>query len=100
MKNCLQKQKKLLAKLDNEGKLIKYKWLYFKASYVNEFDFREYNSLKDLLNEIYYRNLKIEDAERKQDKFMVVLDALDKYKTRKPYYETARKNILINPKKF
>ena len=32
---------KILARLDNQEKLIKYKWLYFKASNVNEFDFRE-----------------------------------------------------------
>ena len=47
---------------------------------MNEFDFRDYNSLKELFKAIYYRNLKIEDAERKQDEFMVFLDALDKYK--------------------
>ena len=92
--------KKILAKLDNQEKLIKYKWLYFKASNLNEFDFREYNSLKELFKATYYRNLKIEDAERKQDEFMVVLDALDKYKRRKPDYETPIKNILINSKKF
>ena len=87
-------------KLDNQKKLIEYKWLYFKASNVNEFDFREYNSLKELFKAIYYRNLKTEDAERKQDEFIIFLDALDKYKPRKPDYETARKSILINAKNF
>ena len=67
---------------------------------MNEFDFREYNSLKEQFKAIYYKNLKIEDAERKQGEFMVLLDALDKYKPRKPDYETARKNLLINAEKF
>ena len=70
-----------------------------KASNVTESDFREYNFLKELFKTIYYGNLKTEDAERKQDQFMVVLDALGKYKPRKPDYETARKNLLINAKK-
>ena len=57
-------------------------------------------TLKELFKAIYYRNLKIEDVERKQDEFMVVLDALDKHKPRKPDYGTARKNLLINAKKI
>ena len=38
---------------------------FSKPINVNEFDFREYNSLKELFKAIYYRNLKIEDAEKK-----------------------------------
>ena len=92
--------KNMLVKLTNQEKRIRYKWFYFKSSNANEFDFREYNSLKGLFKAIYYRNLKVEDTERKKDEFMVALDALDKYKPRKPDYETARKNILINAKHF
>ena len=85
--------KNMLAKLTNQEKLIEYKWLYFKPSDVNEFDFREYNSLKDLFKTIYYRNLKIEDAGRKQDGFMAIFNALEKYNPRKFDYVTARKNL-------
>ena len=70
--------KNMLVKLTKQEKLIKYKWLYFKLGNANEFDFREYNSLKELFKAIYYKNLKIEDAKRRQDEFMVVLDALGK----------------------
>ena len=89
----------MLTKLTNQEKLIKYKWLYFKPSNVNEYDFRDYNSLKELFKATYYRNLKIEDAERKQGEFMAVLNALEEYSPRKPDYVTARKNLLINAKK-
>ena len=92
--------KNILAKLTNQEKRIKYKWLYFKPSNMNEFDFREYNSLKELFKGIYYRNLKLEDAERKKDEFMAVLVALEKYGPRKSDYLTARKNLLINAKKI
>ena len=90
----------ILAKFTNQEKLMKYRWLYFKPNNANESDFREYNSLKELLTAIYYRNLKIEDAERKQDKSMAVSNALEKGDPRKRDYKTARKNLLINAKKI
>ena len=58
--------KNILTQLTNQERLIRYKWLYFKPSNVNEFDFRGYNSLKELFQAIYYINLKTEDAERKK----------------------------------
>ena len=94
------KAKNILAKLDNQEKLIKHKLLYFKASNTNEFDFRDYSFLKELFKQIYYRNFKIEDAERKQDEFMAVYNALEKYNPKKPDYVTARKNLLINAQNF
>ena len=94
------KAKNILAKLTNQEKLIKYKWLYFKPSNMSEFDFREYNSLKEPFNAIYCRNPKIEDAERKQDEFTDVLNALERYSLRKFDYLTARENLLINAKNF
>ena len=44
--------KNILAKLSNQEETIKYKWLYFKPTDVNKFDFREYESLKELFREI------------------------------------------------
>ena len=97
MKNSLQKPKIYLLIL-----LIK-KHLFSTNSFLSnpvvyEFDFREYDSLKELLKAIYYRNLKIEDAERKQDELVAVFNALEKYNPRKSDYVTARKNILRNAK--
>ena len=92
----------ILAKVTNQEKLIQYKCLYFKPSGVNEFDFREYDSLKEVFlnSAIYYRNLKIEDAEGKQHEFLAIFNALERYNPRKPDYVTARKNLLINVKNF
>ena len=93
--------KNIFTKLTNQEKLIKYKWLYFKPSNANEFDFREYNSLKELFKANYYRNLKIEDTERKQDEFMTILNALDKYGPRIMWLIMwLQEKILINAKKF
>ena len=60
-----------------------------------EFDFREYYSLKELFKAIYYRNLKIEDAERKQYEFMTVFNVLERYNPRKSDYVTAKKYIYF-----
>ena len=92
--------KDILAKLTNQEKLIKYKRLYFKPNNVNEFDFREYDSLKELFKVIYYRNLSIEDAERKQDGFMAIYNAFENYAARKPQYVTAENSLLFNAKNF
>ena len=59
---------------------------------MKDFDFKEYDSLKELFKKIYYRNLPIEDAEKKQDKFMAIFNAT--------FYVTARKSLLIHAKKF
>ena len=57
--------KTILSKLTNQEKLIKYKWFYFKPYNLKDFNFIEYDSLKELFNTIYYRNLKVENAEKK-----------------------------------
>ena len=75
-KNMSLEAKNILAKLSNQEEIVKYKWLYFKPSDVNKFDFREYGSLKELFRATGYRNLKIEGTERKQDEFMAVLNTL------------------------
>ena len=71
--------KNIVSKLANKEKFIKYKWLYFKPSNMNEIDFREHNSLKELFKAIYCRTFKIEEAERKQEEFMAIPNALEEY---------------------
>ena len=87
----------MLVKLDNQEELIKYKWrLYFKASDMNEFDFRDFKTVKELFRAIYYRNLSIEDAETNQITFEGTLNVLERYNPKKPDYKTAKDNLLLN----
>ena len=65
---------------------------------MKDFNFREYDSLKELFEKFYYKNLPIEDVEEKQDKCMAILNALEKYGPKKSEYVTARNNLLINAK--
>ena len=69
MKNCLQKQKLCLLNLLINKNLLNTNG--FILNPVKE-SLNLFKSLKELFKEIYYRNLKIEDAERKQDEFIVV----------------------------
>ena len=87
----------MLVKLDNQEELIKYKWrLYFKASDMNEFDFRDFKTVRKLFRAIYYRNLSIEDAETNQITFEGTLNVLERYNPKKPDYKTAKDNLLLN----
>ena len=88
----------ILTRLGNQEKLIKYKWLCFKAYGSITFDFRDYRYLKELFRAIYHRHISIEDAERDKNEFEGTLNALERYDPRKPDYKTARDSLLINAK--
>ena len=95
-----QEAKNMLKKLNNQEKLINYKKLYFKGGNNLDYDFSEYKSLKELFKAIYYRNIRIEKAERIQDEFNGVYGALEKYKPKiEPYIET-RRQLLVNADNF
>ena len=95
-----QEAKNVLPNLSNQERIIEYKKLSFKRDKNLNFDFRDYRSLKELFKAIYYRNLSIDKAERIQDEYEAQFAALEKYKRKNSYYVTARKNLLINAKKF
>ena len=62
-----QEAKNLLVRLSNQEKLIKYAKIDFKRDSGLKFYFSDKKSLKELFKAIYYRNLSIDKAERKQD---------------------------------
>ena len=95
-----QEAKNMLEKLNNQEKLINYKKLYFKGGNNLDYDFSEYRSLKEIFKAIYYRNIRIEKAERIQDEFNGVYGALDKYKPKKEPYIEKRRKLLINTDNF
>ena len=66
----------MLEKLNNQGRLIIYKKLYFKGGNNLAYDFSEYRSLKELFKAIYFKNIRIEKAERIQDEFNGVYGSL------------------------
>ena len=95
-----QEAKNVLIRLSNQEKIIKYAKLDFRRDSDLEFYFSDYRSLKKLFKAIYYRNLSIDKAERKQDDFVSVFNTLEKYRPRNSDYVTARKIFWINAKKI
>ena len=59
-----QEAKNMFEKLSNHEKLIYDMKLNFTWCNKVDYDFSEYRSLKKLFKAIYYRNIKIEKAER------------------------------------
>ena len=55
------------------------------------YDFSDYEKFKELFRDIYYRNMSIDEAERKQDKFNAVLNTLSRYCPRGQKYIEAIK---------
>ena len=94
-----QEAQNVLIKLNNQEKIIDYKKLDFRRDKDLKFEFSDYRSLEELIKAIYYRNISIDRAERTQDEYDALLNALEKYKPRNPGYIEKRKNLLSNAKK-
>ena len=76
-----------MEKPNNQEKLINYKKINFKGGNNRDYDFSGCSSLKELFRAIYFRKLTIEEAERIQDEFNVVLGVLEDYPAKPPKYK-------------
>ena len=96
-----QVAKNMLEKLNNQEKLINYRKLSFRRDNNNDYDFTNFNSLRELFRTIYYGEILIPGAEREQDEFDDMIGILKKYKPREDskYYKL-KQDLLINAKKF
>ena len=61
---------------------VRYKKLKIIGGNKFTYDFSDYKTFKELFRYIYYRNISINKAERKQDEFDSVLGALSGYSPR------------------
>ena len=89
-----QEAKNMLEKLNNQEKLINYRKLNFTGGNKVAYDFNEYRSLIELFKAIYYKNITIEKAEKIQEEFNAIIDALKNYKPKK------KQNINKTKKNF
>ena len=76
-KELSQEGKKVLIKLNIQEKIINYKKLDFRRDKDLKFEFSDHRSSKELLKEIYYRNISIDKAEIIEDEYDVQLNALE-----------------------
>ena len=66
----------------------------------NTYDFSDYKTFKELFRDLHYRNMTINEEERKQNVFDWVLGALSKYSAKKREYIEAKNKPLNNAKNF
>ena len=46
---------------------------------MKDYDFSDYKTFKELIRDLYYRNITGDEAESKQEEFNAVLDVLKNY---------------------
>ena len=79
---------------------VDYRKFKITGSNKTTYDLSDYKTFKELFRELYYRNVTIDEAERKQDEFNAVLDALSVYSIKKKEYIEAKNKLLNNAKKI
>ena len=64
------------------------------------YDFSDYKTFKELFRDLYYKNMSINEAERKKNEFDRALRALSTYPAKKKKYIEAKNKLLNNVKTF
>ena len=82
--------KALIGEIRSIQKDIDYRKLKMIDGNSLTYDFSDYKAFKELIRDIYYRDMAIEKAERKQKAFDVVLNALSEYSPRDHKYIEAK----------
>ena len=78
--------KELIQEIRIIQKDIDYRKLKVTGGNKNMYDFSDYKIFKELFKDLYYRNMTIDEAERKQDEFDAVSGALSEYSPRDKKY--------------
>ena len=63
-------------------------------------DFSDYKTFKEFFRDLHYRNMSIDEAERRQDKFDGMPRPLGMYLAKKTKYIEAKNRLLNNAKTF
>ena len=103
--DCVKEPLSLEAKgLIEEIKIIQkdvdYKKLKISGGNKTTYDFSDYKTFKELFRDLYYRNMTINKAERKQEEFDGVIGVLSAYSTKREEYVEAKNKLLNNAKNF
>ena len=64
------------------------------------YDFIDYKTFKELLRDIYYENMSIDEAKQKQSGFNVVINDLIRYSPRDQKYFESKNKLLDNAEHF
>ena len=90
----------LINEIRSIQKNVDHRKLIFTGVNAFTYDFSDYKTFKELFRDIYYRNMSINEAERRQGKFDAVLNVLSRYSPRDGKYIKAKIELLDNAKNF
>ena len=79
---------------------VDYKKLKISGGNKTTYDFSDCKTFKELFRDLYYRNMTINKAERKQGEFDGVIGVLSAYSTKRDEYVEAKNKLLNNAKIF
>ena len=65
-----------------------------------EYDFSDYKSFKELFRDLYYKKIKIDDAEANQIQYDTVFYNLNKYSPKNTKYSEAKNDLVKNVENF
>ena len=65
-----------------------------------DYDFSDYKTFKELFRDFYYKKIRIDKVERKQEEFNAIIGVLEDYTPRNNKYIEAKNKFLNNVKKF
>ena len=94
------KEKGLIEEIKIIQKDVDYRKLKTTGSNKITYDFSDYKTFKELFRDFYYRNMTIDEVEKKQDVFDGVIGGLRIYSTKRKDYSEAKNKLLNNAKKF
>ena len=92
--------KALTEKITVVQKDVDYRKLILRGGNKVTYDFSDYKTLNGLFRDLYYKNMTINDAEMKQDKFNTMRVALSNYSPKDKKYMEAKNSLLNNAKNF
>ena len=92
--------KALIEEIRTIQESVDYKKLKIIGGNKVTYDFSDYKTFKELFRDLYYRNMTIDETEKKQNEFDVVLGALSLYSVKKKEYIEAKNKLLDNAKNF
>ena len=67
---------------------------------MKDYDFSDYKTFKELFRDLFYRTIKIDKAQSKQDQFDAVLHVLKNYSPKYDKYVILRNNLADNASNF
>ena len=92
--------KALIEKITVMQKDVDYRKLTLRGDNKVTYDFSDYKTFNELFRDLYYKNMTINDAEMKQNKFNTMRVALNNYSTKDKKYIKAKNSLINNAKNF